>query len=157
MVRLHKALADAGLCSRRAAERLIEEGRVRVNGRVVRRQGTQVDPDRDRIEVDGKPVGAPVERRLYLALHKPRGYVTTLSDPEDRPTVADLLADVRERVFPVGRLDFHSEGLLLVTNDGGLARDLMHPASGVRKTYAVKVRGCHFDVSSHPVRPCIWT
>jgi pseudouridine synthase len=139
--RLHKVLAAAGVCSRRAAERLIEAGRVQVNGRVVRRLGTQVDPAVDAIRVDGDPIEKRAGRRVYLVLNKPRGYVTTLADPEGRPTVADLLGGVRARVFPVGRLDYHSEGLLLLTNDGALARDLMHPGQGVRKTYAVKVRG----------------
>jgi pseudouridine synthase len=141
MERLQKVLAAAGVCSRRAAERLIEAGRVRVNGSVVTRLGTRVDPAGDSIEVDGKPIGSRPERRTYVALHKPRGYVTTLSDPEGRPSVADLITNVGARVFPVGRLDFQSEGLLLVTDDGELARDLMHPGTGVGKTYAVKVRG----------------
>jgi pseudouridine synthase len=139
--RLQKALAAAGVCSRRAAERLIESGRVRVNGRTVTRLGTRVDSGRDRIEVDGVPIASRPGSRVYLALNKPRGYVTTLADPEGRPTVADLVRGVSQRVFPVGRLDYQSEGLLLVTNDGDLARDLMHPRTGVPKTYAVKVRG----------------
>jgi 23S rRNA pseudouridine2605 synthase len=141
MERLQKFLASAGVCSRRAAERMIEAGRVSVNGRIVQQQGTKIEPGRDAVRVDGKPVGARPRKQVYVALNKPRGYVTTLADPEGRPTVADLVHDVPGRVFPVGRLDFHSEGLLLLTNDGDLARDLMHPGSGVDKTYAVKVRG----------------
>jgi len=139
--RLHKVIAEAGVCSRRAAERLVASGRVRVNGRVVSGAGSRVDPERDSIEVEGRalPRSAPV--RVYLALNKPRGYVTTLSDPEGRRTVADLLGGVRERVFPVGRLDYASEGLLLVTNDGPWARRLMAPSSEVPKVYLVKVRG----------------
>jgi len=139
--RLQKVLAHAGIASRRACERMIVEGRVTVNGAIVAELGAKVDPDRDAIKVDGKRVGAPPSQRTYLALHKPRGVVTTLSDPEGRPTVKDLLRGVKARVYPVGRLDFDSEGLLLLTDDGALARDLMHPSSGVEKTYLVKVKG----------------
>jgi len=138
--RLQKVLAAAGICARRAAEQLIVAGRVRVNGRVVTTLGTRVDPHNDAIQVDGKTVRVGGVK-VYLALNKPRGYVTTLSDPEGRPNVADLVRGISSRVFPVGRLDYDSEGLLLVTNDGALARDLMHPGTGVPKTYAVKVRG----------------
>lgn len=141
MERLQKVLARAGLASRRAAEGLITAGRVTVNGTAVTRLGTQVDPERDAIKVDGVRVKASPEPPLYLMLHKPRGVVTTLSDPEGRPTVRDYLRGVRGRIFPVGRLDFASEGLLLLTSDGALARDLMHPSRGVAKTYAAKVRG----------------
>ena len=147
MERLQKVLAAAGVCSRRAAERLIEGGRVRVNGCLVTRLGTRVDPRRDSIELDGAAIRAAPRRKIYLALNKPRGYVTTLADPEGRPTVADLIRDVGVRAFPIGRLDYHSEGLLLLTNDGDLARDLMHPRTGVTKTYAVKVRGRPDDAS----------
>lgn len=141
MERLQKALASAGVCSRRAAERLMAQGRVRVNGSVVTRPGSQVDPSRDSIAVDGKRIPKTSRQKIYLMLNKPRSCVTTLADPEGRPTVGDLIRTVRSRVFPVGRLDFDSEGLLLVTNDGDLARDLMHPGTGVEKTYTVKVRG----------------
>ena len=139
--RLQKVLARAGIASRRASERLIREGRVQVNGQVVTEMGVKVDPDTDAIRVDGKrltPVGGP---RAYWALHKPSGVVTTMADPEGRPTVKDLLPRSRTRLFPVGRLDYDSEGLLLLTDDGGLARALMHPRTGVVKTYRVKVRG----------------
>jgi pseudouridine synthase len=139
--RLQKVLAYAGVASRRAAERLIVEGRVTVNGAVVEALGTKVDPDKDAIKVDGKRVAAPPSGRTYLALNKPRGVVTTLADPEGRPTVKDYLRGVKARVYPVGRLDFASEGLLLLTDDGTLARDLMHPSRGVEKTYLVKVKG----------------
>jgi 23S rRNA pseudouridine2605 synthase len=139
--RLQKVLAHAGVASRRAAERLIAEGRVSVNGVVVAEPGTKVDPTRDAIKVDGKRVGAPPSGRTYLALHKPRGVVTTLSDPEGRPTVKDFLRGIKARVYPVGRLDFHSEGLLILTDDGTLARNLMHPSRGVEKTYLAKVKG----------------
>jgi len=139
--RLQKVLAHAGISSRRAAERLIVEGRVSVNGAVVTELGTKVDPVRDAIKVDGKRVGAPPSGRTYLALHKPRGVVTTLSDPEGRPTVKDFLRGIKARVYPVGRLDYHSEGLLILTDDGALARNLMHPSRGVEKTYLAKVKG----------------
>jgi 23S rRNA pseudouridine2605 synthase len=137
--RLNKVLSRAGVASRRAADRLITEGRVRVNGEVVRELGLQVDPQRDAIRVDGRRIPSAPAVHTYLMLNKPRGYVTTLADPENRPTVLDLLSGVKVRVFPVGRLDYLTEGLLLLTDDGELARDLMHPRSGVAKTYAAKV------------------
>ena len=112
-----------------------------MNGRVVTTLGAKVDPTRDRLLIDGRPLPARPAHHTYIMLHKPRGCVTTLSDPEGRPTVLDLLRGVPVRVFPVGRLDFHSEGLLLLTDDGPLARALMHPSSGVTKTYRAKVRG----------------
>jgi pseudouridine synthase len=140
-VRLQKVLAAAGIASRRAAERLMLEGRVEVNGRVVREMGVRVDPEGDAIRVDGKRIVIRPTAPTYWALHKPRGVVTTLSDPEGRPTVKDLLPRLRSRLFPVGRLDYDSEGLLLLTDDGALARDLMHPRSAVSKTYLAKVRG----------------
>ena len=141
MERLNRWLARAGVASRRAADRLIEEGRVRVNGGIVSELGTRIDPQGDVVRVDGKRIAKPPSQSAYMALNKPRGVVTTLSDPEGRPSVSDLLARIRRRVFPVGRLDFHSEGLLLLTDDGELARDLMHPRGRVPKTYSVKVRG----------------
>jgi 23S rRNA pseudouridine2605 synthase len=139
-VRLQKILSHAGISSRRAAETLIREGRVSVNGRVVTELGTKADPSRDKISIDGRLVQA-AQTAIYLALNKPTGVVTTLSDPEGRPTVRDLLGRLRERVFPVGRLDFHSAGLLLLTNDGELAQRLTHPRYGVHKAYRVKVKG----------------
>jgi 23S rRNA pseudouridine2605 synthase len=137
--RLQKLLAGAGVASRRAAERMILDGRVRVNGRIVHELGTKADPRRDRVEVDGTRLVQ--EHPVYYVLHKPRGVVTTLHDPEGRPTVAELLRDVPERVFPVGRLDFHTSGVLLLTNDGELTHALLHPSRRVPRTYAVKVRG----------------
>lgn len=139
--RLHKVLAHAGIASRRAAERLILDGRVTVNGAIVSELGTKVDSDRDSIKVDGKRVAAPPAQKTWLAFHKPRGVVTSLSDPEGRRSVGDYLRGRRGRLYPVGRLDYDSEGLLLLTNDGTLARDLTHPGSEVEKTYLVKVRG----------------
>ncbi len=136
--RLHKIIATAGLASRRKAEELMLEGRVTVNGRVVTELGTKADAEKDHIKVDGKLLRLG-GRRVYLLLNKPVGYVSTLSDPERRPTVVSLLRGVKERVYPVGRLDFHSSGLILLTNDGDLANHLMSRASAVPRTYHVKL------------------
>jgi 23S rRNA pseudouridine2605 synthase len=138
-VRLQKILARAGVASRRAAEELIAAGRVRVNGRVVRELGAKADPRADRVEVDGRRVVA--EAPMYVVINKPRGVVSTMSDPEARPTVRALLAGVPARVFPVGRLDFATSGALLATNDGDFADALMHPRRAVPKTYVLKVKG----------------
>ena len=138
--RLQKILAQAGIASRRHAEELITEGRVQVNGQVVTTLGTKADPARDHIRVDGKLLQG-AERLRYFMLNKPKGYVTTVSDPEGRPTVMEFFAKMGERLYPVGRLDYLSEGLLLVTNDGELAHTLTRAASGVEKTYLVKVAG----------------
>lgn len=137
--RLQKILARAGVASRRAAERLIEEKRVRVNGRVVTELGSKADPVRDRIDVDNKRV--VVEKPAYYVLHKPKGVVTTLRDPEGRESVQDLVRTIPERVFPVGRLDYHTSGVLLLTNDGELADALTRPKRGVPKIYAAKLQG----------------
>ena len=139
-VRLQKVLASAGISSRRAAERLIEVGRVTVNGRSVTTLGAKADPDLDDIRVDGRKVitGRP---RIYLLVCKPRGYVTTRFDPEGRRTILDLISNVREYVYPVGRLDYDSEGLVILTNDGTLAARLTHPRYGVERVYEVRVRG----------------
>ena len=139
-VRLQKLLSAAGVASRRAAERLIADGRVTVNGRTVREQGARADPAGDDVRVDGRRVARQVRRR-YLVLFKPRGYVTTRSDPHRRRTVLDLIPGVREYVYPVGRLDYDSEGLLLLTNDGALAAVLTHPRHGVVRVYEAAVRG----------------
>ncbi|MGO0122731.1 pseudouridine synthase [Desulfothermobacter acidiphilus] len=139
--RLQKVLARAGVASRRRAEELIRSGRVKINGQVVQRLGTKVDPERDTIEVDGKELALIPERKIYLAFYKPQGVVTTLHDPQGRPQVTDYLQGISERVFPVGRLDYDSEGLLLLTNDGELAHRLLHPRFHVPKTYLVWVRG----------------
>ncbi len=138
--RLQKIIARAGIASRRKAEELILAERVTVNGTVASELGSKADPATDGIRVDGKPIHAP-RQVIYLALNKPRGCVTTLSDPEGRPTVMDYLKGIQERVYPVGRLDFHTEGLLLLTNDGEFANRVMAGASGVPKTYWVKVAG----------------
>jgi 23S rRNA pseudouridine2605 synthase len=144
--RLQKIIAQAGLASRRAAEEIIVAGRVRVNGRVVSELGAKADPRTDRIEVDGQRLVA--EDLHYIVLHKPRNVVSTLKDPEGRPTVADYLRDVPARVYPVGRLDFATSGVLLMTNDGEFANALLHPRGGVPKTYVLKVQG---EMSEHDV------
>ncbi len=141
--RLQKILAHAGISSRRAAEKLISEGHVRVNGRVVTELGTRADAHHDRIEVDGRRV--VLEKPAYYLVHKPREMVTTLSDPEGREHIGTLLTTLPERVYPVGRLDYHTSGVLLVTNDGELADALLSPRRRVPKVYAAKLRG-HLDV-----------
>ena len=138
--RLQKILAAAGVASRRASEEIITAGRVSVNGAVVTELGTKADPDVDEISVDGEPL-RKTRRLLYFLLHKPKGYVTTVSDPEGRATVMDLLPKEIDRVYPVGRLDYGSEGLLLMTNDGALAQLLTKAGSHVPKTYLVKISG----------------
>lgn len=159
--RLQKLIAGAGVCSRRAAEELLTAGRVQVNGRQAS-LGEKADPDRDTITVDGKPISRP-EEHVYLMLHKPVGYVTTLSDEKGRPTVADLTRDVGRRVFPVGRLDLMSEGLLLMTDDGVLMQRLIHPSYEIAKTYHLTVSGplegaaerlaAVMDLDGEPIRP----
>jgi pseudouridine synthase len=138
--RLQKILSQAGVASRRAAEKLIAEGRVSVNGTTVREMGTKADPSVDDIRVDGRRIKR-AERLRYILLNKPAGYVTTRSDPQRRPTVIDLLRGVRDYVYPVGRLDYDTEGLLLLTNDGDLAAKLTHPRHGVERTYEARVAG----------------
>jgi 23S rRNA pseudouridine2605 synthase len=137
--RLQKIIANAGIASRRKSEELITSGRVSVNGETVTELGAKADPERDHVRVDGKLLRA--EQKIYLLLNKPRGYVATVTDPEGRPTVLDLVKGVAGRLYPVGRLDFNSEGLLLLTNDGELAQKLTHASSHVPKTYLVKVSG----------------
>ncbi len=138
--RLQKILAQAGVASRRHAEEMIEQGRIQVNGTVVTELGTKADAGRDHIRVDGKLLQG-AERLRYFVLNKPRGFVTTVKDPEHRPTVMQFFEKMNERLYPVGRLDYMTEGLLLVTNDGDLANRLTKAASGVEKTYLVKVSG----------------
>jgi 23S rRNA pseudouridine2605 synthase len=138
--RLQKIIAAAGIASRRKAEELITTGLVSVNGQIVTELGTKADPETDHIKVAGKTLRGP-ERHIYLLLHKPKGYVTTVTDPEGRPTVLDLVRGINARVYPVGRLDYLSEGLLLLTNDGEVAQKLTHASSHVPKTYLVKVSG----------------
>jgi 23S rRNA pseudouridine2605 synthase len=138
--RLQKLLAHAGIASRRKAEQLIREGRVAVNGAVITELGTKADPERDHIKVDGKHIHA-AEKPVYLMMHKPKNFVTTVSDPEGRATVMDLLRGVKARVYPVGRLDYYSEGLLLLTNDGEFAKRITAAETHVAKFYAVKTNG----------------
>ena len=151
MIRLQKILAQAGIASRRAAEKLITEGRVSVNGETVRELGTKADPARDDIRVDRRRI-RPAERLRYILLNKTRGYVTTRLDPQRRPTVMDLLTGVREYVYPVGRLDYDTEGLLLLTNDGDLAAGLTHPRHGVERTYEARVAGMPDDRAIEKLR-----
>lgn len=159
--RLQKIISASGAASRRAAEKLIEQGRVTVNGRVAS-VGQSADPDMDDIRLDGKTLGF-AQRRLYIMLNKPRGFVTTLSDEKGRPTVAELVKDCGRRVYPVGRLDMDSEGLLLLTDDGEFANALMHPRLEVEKTYETLVSGdaaaglpilrSALDIDGYVIRP----
>lgn len=138
-IRLQKHLSECGVASRRKAEELIAGGKVRVNGRIAA-LGDKVDPKRDKVTVSGKNV-APQKEKMYIMLHKPRGYVTTTKDELDRKCVTDLVKDAPVKLFPVGRLDRNSEGLLIMTNDGEFANKLTHPSSHVNKTYRVTVEG----------------
>lgn len=144
MIRLQKLIAGAGLASRRKAEALISAGRVTVNGKVVTELGTKVDPARDHVKVDGKHL-SQAQPYVYLILNKPKNVMSTLDDPGGRPTVKDFLRGVSVRVFPVGRLDFDSEGLMLLTNHGDLAQALLHPRYYVPKTYLIKVKSVLTD------------
>lgn len=139
MERLQKVLAAAGLASRRKCEELIGQGRVTVNGKLVNTLGTKVDPANDVIAVDGKPVAQ--QKKIYIAFHKPKGVITSAKDPGGRQTVMDYMHGVAERVYPVGRLDYDTEGLLLLTNDGQFANLLMHPRYHIPKTYHVRTKG----------------
>lgn len=140
-VRLQKVVADCGVCSRRKAEVLITDGRVGVNGMIVTELGTRVNPYKDIITVDDKVIDLMAIEKFYILLNKPRAYMTTVSDPEGRPTVMDLVWGVPTRLYPVGRLDYLSEGLLVMTNDGDMANKIMHPRFEVTKVYEVKVFG----------------
>ncbi|SDL56444.1 23S rRNA pseudouridine2605 synthase [Dendrosporobacter quercicolus] len=137
--RLQKVISQAGIASRREAEELIKAGRVTVNGAVVTELGTKVFPGKDRVAVDGKRL--TTEEHVYLMLNKPKGVITTVKDPGKRQTVIDYLKDIPQRIYPVGRLDFNTEGLLLLTNDGALTNSLIHPSHKVFKTYLAKVKG----------------
>jgi 23S rRNA pseudouridine2605 synthase len=150
---LQKVLARAGIASRRHAEELIVAGRVSVGGKVVRVLGARVDPARDSIEVDGRPIAA--EPLTYVLFHKPRGVVSTMRDPAGRSAVADYVRDVGTRVVPVGRLDYQTSGVLVLTNDGALARRLLHPSQGVLKEYLLKVHGLVDDAGLQRFRESI--
>jgi 23S rRNA pseudouridine2605 synthase len=149
--RLQKIIAAAGIASRRKAEQMIASGLVEVNGKTVVELGSKADPEHDHIRVNGKLLRG-AEQHVYLLMNKPKGYVTTVSDPEGRPTVMTLLRGIRARVYPVGRLDYASEGLLLLTNDGDLAHALMKAASHVEKVYLVKVAGVPNEASLQKLR-----
>jgi 23S rRNA pseudouridine2605 synthase len=149
--RLQKIIAAAGIASRRRAEELIKSGLVTVNGQTVTELGTKADPAVDHIKVHNKLIKV-AEQQIYILLNKPKGYVTTANDPEGRPTVMDLLRNVSMRVYPVGRLDYASEGLLLLTNDGDLTQKLTHASSHVEKTYLVKVAGVPTEESLNRLR-----
>ena len=138
-MRLNKYIANAGIASRRKADELTKNGNVKINGHVMKEPGYDVLPD-DTVEVNGRVIEQN-EKKVYIALNKPRGFVTTMSDDKDRLTVADLVSDIPERIFPVGRLDYNTSGLLLMTNDGELANRLAHPKHHVEKTYRAKVAG----------------
>jgi 23S rRNA pseudouridine2605 synthase len=140
-IRLQKVIADCGVTSRRKAEGLILDGRVNVNGKIVTELGTKVNPHKDTIQCDGVTLEMAAVDKVYLVMNKPRAYMTTVSDPEGRPTVMELIYGVKQRIFPVGRLDYLSEGLLILTNDGDLANMIMHPKYEVEKVYEVKVFG----------------
>jgi 23S rRNA pseudouridine2605 synthase len=140
-IRLQKFIADCGFSSRRKAEEFIKEGRVKVNGVVASELGTKVNPENDVVSVDGQLLDLGSVHKHYILMNKPRGFVTTLMDPEGRRTVMDLIKEVPERVYPIGRLDYLSEGLLLLTNDGDMANKIMHPRYNVTKVYEVKVFG----------------
>lgn len=138
--RLQKIIANAGVASRRKAEELILEGSVTVNGKIVKELGAKANPEKDAIKVKGKLIHIP-QRKTYIVLNKPKGYITSVSDPQGRPVVMDLLKGVKSRVYPVGRLDYDTEGLLILTDDGELAHALMHPAYEMPKTYLAKIKG----------------
>jgi 23S rRNA pseudouridine2605 synthase len=147
--RLQKILSSVGICSRRKAEELILLGSVTVNGVIANTLGAKADLQNDIIAVDGQVIDSGGTEKQYYVLNKPRGYITSTNDPQGRPTVMDLMGTVAARIYPVGRLDYASEGLLILTNDGDVAHQLMHPSSAVKRTYAVKVKG---EVSDEQIR-----
>ncbi len=140
LLRLQKYIADSGITSRRKAEELIRMGRVRVDGKVVTEMGTKIDPEINSVEVDGHNV-RPQQKKFYIMLNKPAGYITTTSDDFDRPTVMELTRDVHARIYPVGRLDYDTSGMLILSNDGDFANTIMHPSNKMKKTYIVWTRG----------------
>ena len=139
MERLQKFIASCGVASRRKAEELIASGKVRVNGRKVTELGVKVDPMKDKVMVDGQLLA--VEKPVYYLMNKPKGVITSVTDPQGRETVMDYIKNEKRRIYPIGRLDLHTEGLLLLTNDGELAQNLTHPSKGVEKTYEVRIKG----------------
>lgn len=153
--RLQKVLAQFGVASRRKSEKLILAGKVAVNGQVVTELGTKVDWNRDQIAVDGLVIRAP-EDKVYILLNKPAGYVSTVRDPQGRKKVTDLLRGIKERVYPVGRLDYDTEGLLLLTNDGDMAHALTHPRHEIDKTYVARVNGFPSGEALRSLRTGVW-
>ena len=141
LVRLQKYIADCGITSRRKAEELIQAGKVKLNDEVVLEMGVKVNPNSDVVQVNGQYIDHALVNKIYILMNKPRGCVTTVSDPEGSKTVMDFCQVVSERIYPVGRLDYLSEGVLLLTNDGDFAQDVIHPSKGIVKTYEVKVFG----------------
>jgi len=154
-IRLQKILAELGIASRRKVETMIEEGRVMVNGKVAE-IGQKADPDLDHIKLDGKLLTRRPGPKVYYAFHKPRGVVSTLEDPQERPTVGDYLRRIKARIYPIGRLDFDSEGLLLLTNDGDFTHDVLHPTKKTPKVYQVKVKGVLSDQDIVPLEKGIY-
>lgn len=140
-IRLQKYMAQCGVASRRKCEEMIKSGQVTINGEVVRDMGVKIDPSHDRVFVNGKRISLE-ENYVYIMLNKPRGYITTVKDQYNRPIVMDLVKDISERIYPIGRLDYESEGLLLLTNDGNIAFHLTHPRHQIDKEYVVRVEGC---------------
>lgn len=140
MKRLQKIISESGIASRRKAEELIREGRVTVDGQIITKMGYLADARKNKIRVDGKLIPYD-QKKIYILLYKPKNYITSREDPQERPTVIDLLKKIPARVFPVGRLDFDAEGLLLLTNDGDFAQRLLHPRFSIPRTYLVKVKG----------------
>ncbi|MBR58780.1 MAG: pseudouridine synthase [Myxococcales bacterium] len=149
-IRIQKFLSEAGVCSRRSAEKWLLEGRIAVNGQILSQVGTRIDPETDTVEVDGKVIKKTERETIVIALHKPPGYLCSERDPQQRRTVYELLPEDLPRVFSIGRLDWHSEGLLLFTNDGELANAMMHPSTQVLREYEVKVKG-------HPTKRAVAT
>jgi len=154
MERLQKVIAQAGVSSRRGAEELIRQGRIQVNGEIIREMGCKVNPATDLICFDGTPLRQ--EKHIYLLLNKPAGYVTTMSDPQGRPIVSDLVQDIPARLFPVGRLDLNTEGALLMTNDGALGNYILHPRYAVNKTYQATVKGIPASSRLQQLETGIW-
>ena len=140
MMRLQKFLAVCGVASRRKAEEIIASGRVSVNGNIIREMGVSVDEEHDKVTLDGKTV-KPEEKKRYIILNKPKGYITSMSDQFDRPDINALISEVKERVFPIGRLDYDTEGLLILTNDGEFANAVAHPKKSIDKVYIAKIKG----------------
>lgn len=154
-IRVQKIIADTGIASRREAEKLIEEGRVTING-VIAKLGDKADPDKDHIKLDGKLLKAKPSELVYIILNKPKKVMCTTSDPEGRQTILDLIKGIKNRVWPVGRLDYHSEGLVLLTNDGELSLRLTHPKYKIEKVYEVKVKDLPDEKKIEKLKKGIW-